>query len=157
MKHSVSQKHLASIGDVVVSFNLLEQFYHMITWGILTDSQELGRAVTAKMSFRKLREIALELYKKKNGEDGLYSEFLILKKKVDKIEDERDRIVHDLWMGVGGELSKIQTTMKQSIRTSYDDGKFIELLDMMDTTGDDLLYIFSRMIDQGKARALPFE
>jgi hypothetical protein len=115
IKHPVAKHHLVYIGDMTVSFALLEAAIQSVVWYLIGERQRIGQIITAELSFKNLRALAISLYLERNGED---SDYLTLKAFMDKaatLEGRRNQITHSIW-AVGKDpqsITRIKTTAKE--------------------------------------------
>jgi len=106
LQHPVPDEHLKHIGDITVSFALLESGLQSLTQSLLGAGQRLGQIVTAELSFRALRALTVSLYLQRNGEDETLEKFRELIKRAADVEEKRNQITHSLW-GAGRDASSI--------------------------------------------------
>ena len=108
MQHPVPKELLVHIGDMTVSFAMLELYLQELMRILLGDeSPRIGYIVSSHLSFRNLRAVAISLYKERYGEDGAYSELADLLREAGKLEDERNLITHSIW-GFGDDVASIK-------------------------------------------------
>ena len=69
LQHPVPPKLLTNIGDITVSFSLLENVLQMLVGALLREHQRIGQIITAQLAFKSLRALVDSLYKEKYGED----------------------------------------------------------------------------------------
>ncbi|MGV3598046.1 MAG: hypothetical protein ACO1PI_09265 [Bacteroidota bacterium] len=120
LKHPVPEKHLVQIGDLVVSFALLEeQLKQLVSLFMPWDESKI---VTAELSFKALRALVLSLFLKKLGEND--NDFIKIKafiRRAGKIEETRNKIMHSLW--AAGEdmdyITRIKATAKEGKGFQY--------------------------------------
>jgi hypothetical protein len=121
IKHPVKQHQLVLIGDMTVSFALLENNLQQLAWLLIAQGQRIGQIITAELSFRSLRALVLNLYLERYGKD---SDYLTLKGFIEKavtFEDRRNQITHSIW-GVGNDdqsILRIKTTAKEKTGLRY--------------------------------------
>ena len=105
--HLIPNEHIEAIGDVVVSVNLLE-------WNLIGLIQTLSkapelelRAIMAEMSLPKLKDFAVLLGKLNEPKmEARISETI---KRFQKIEDERNDVVHSVWMATPSVPREVKT------------------------------------------------
>lgn len=118
LKHPVPSKHLEKIGDITVSFALLENQIQFFIWsllGLTPRIQRIGQIITSELSFKKLRAVLISLYKETYGENDNYKKMRDLMNRAGKIEEKRNQITHSLW-GAGKDIdsvTRIKTTAKE--------------------------------------------
>jgi hypothetical protein len=116
LKHPVPEKHLKSIGDITVSFALLESQIQTLIGSMLNERQRIGQIVTAELSFKNLRALMISLYIERHGkEDEDFESLKKLMNRAGKVEEKRNQITHSLW--AAGEdansITRIKTTAKE--------------------------------------------
>lgn len=115
LQHPVPDEHLKHIGDITVSFALLENCLQALAQSLLGAGQRLGQIVTAEVSFKALRALTVSLYLQRNGEDEHLTQFRELIRRAADAEDKRNQITHSLW--AAGEnahsITRIKTTAKE--------------------------------------------
>ena len=115
LQHPVPDEHLKQIGDITVSFALLESCIQTLAQSLLGVGQRLGQVVTAELSFKGLRALTVSLYLRQIGEDEHLEAFRELIRRAGDIEAKRNQITHSLW-GAGAEVESItrfKTTAKE--------------------------------------------
>lgn len=116
LEHSIPPKHLQGIGNVVVSFSLLEMQLRMLCASLIADSFNTSSIITSEMSFSALTQLARSLFLAKRGKnDPDYKKFQSIIGQADKCSDQRNRIVHDMWaipVGQDKTVRKIRTWQK---------------------------------------------
>lgn len=113
--HLVPDTHLGKIGDITVSFASLEMGIQTLIGSLINEHQRVGQIVTAELSFRNLRALAISLYLERHGEDEDYDTLKELMKQSGDIESTRNNIVHSVW-GAGKDkdhITRIKMTAKQ--------------------------------------------
>lgn len=114
-QHPVRKENLEAIGDIVVSFALLEHSLQHLIGKLISQNQRIGKTITAELSFRNLRALAISLYLEKFGENQKYIELKKLMVAAGKLENERNKIIHSIW-GAGKDKNhntRIKTTAKE--------------------------------------------
>ncbi len=97
MSHFVPPAILVQIGDMTVSFALLEFEMRKVFIYLVNQSAHVGEILGSYLSFSNLRAAIISLYKERFGEDALYSDLRVLVSEAQKIEEERNTITHSLW------------------------------------------------------------
>lgn len=116
LQHPVPPALLVHIGDITVSFALLENTLQSLAWFLLNDHQRIGQIITAELSFKNLRALIISLYLERSGRNEDFDVLRKLMSRAKKIEDERNLITHSIW-GAGSAANKIvriKTTAKES-------------------------------------------
>jgi hypothetical protein len=115
LQHPVPEEHLKHIGDITVSFSVLEETLKFFLWEFITGDYRNVEIITANMPFSDIRPLAIGLYKQRYGEDD---NFKILQKYINqcaKIEERRNQITHSVWLA-GRDATSV-TRMKATLRT----------------------------------------
>ena len=115
LQHPVSNEHLKHIGDMTVSFAMLESVIQFFTWSLFADNQRIGQIVTAELSFNKLRALLISLYLERYGEDDDFKTLRSLMQRAAVVEEKRNQITHSVW-GAGDDadtITRIKTTAKE--------------------------------------------
>jgi hypothetical protein len=113
--HDVSPKVLVQIGDITVSFALLESSVRRFIGSFILGTRRVSKIVTAELSFKQLRALAISLYKERYGENEDFRDISALMKRAAKLEEERNRITHSEWSGDEATETafRIKTTAKE--------------------------------------------
>jgi hypothetical protein len=114
LQHPVPPELLVHIGDMTVSFALLETHLQMLMGSMLTDDQGVGQILSVTLPFRRLREVTASLYLHRHGDDEDFKRLTVLLQEAADIEEERNRITHSIW-GAGGKKGTV-ARMKMTIR-----------------------------------------
>ena len=115
MKHPVPEEHLKYIGDIMVSFALLESQIQTLIGSLIAEHQRVGQIITAELSFKNLLALAISLYLERHGEDDDYLKLKSFMSQAGNIEGTRNNITHSIW-GAGNDkdhITRIKTTAKQ--------------------------------------------
>jgi hypothetical protein len=158
LQHPVPDEHLKQIGDITVSFALVEKCMQTLAQSLLGAGQGLGQTVTAELSFKALRALTVSLYLERNGEDELWDEFRVLIKRTSDAEDERNQITHSLWTAGkdAASITRIKTTAKErhGIRFHFEDvttEQLSELARDIKILAGDIQAFWISLIKKGKA------
>jgi hypothetical protein len=156
LQHPVPEPILARIGDITVSFALLESTIQSITGSLIRD-QRIGQIITAELSFRRLRALTLALYRERHGEDNDFETLRSFMKRAENLEEQRNQITHSVWAAGDGAntVTRIKTTAKErhGIRfnfthTTEDD--LAAVADGMKVLAEDIQRFQIRLLEQGK-------
>jgi hypothetical protein len=115
MRHPVPEPILTQIGDITVSFALLESGFQSLAWSFIQDSQRIGQLITAELSFKNVRALALSLYRERHGDDADLATLRELLNRAADLEEKRNLIIHSVW-ATGEEeqtVTRIKATAKQ--------------------------------------------
>ena len=115
LQHPVPDEHLKHIGDITVSFALLESCLQTLAQSLLGAGQRLGQIITAEVSFKALRALTVSLYLERNGEDENIERFRALIRRASETEEKRNQITHSLWAAGqdAANITRIKTTAKE--------------------------------------------
>jgi hypothetical protein len=116
LTHPVPDQLLARIGDITVSFALLEMTIHTLAGSQLQESQRIGQIITAELSFRSLRALVMSLYRERHGEDADFEILRALMKRAGELEGKRNQITHSIWAAGDSPdtITRIKTTAKEA-------------------------------------------
>jgi hypothetical protein len=116
MQHSVPDIHLKSIGDITVSFSLLEWYLQIMVGSLLDENQKVSKIITSELSFKGVKALLMSLYIEKLGKDDAdYNQLKGLLNRCGQAEGKRNQITHSMW-GVGKNtdlITRIKTTAKE--------------------------------------------
>ena len=115
MQHSVPDVLLTQIGDMVVSFAMLELEIQLLMGGLIGRSQRIGQILGSYLSFSNLRAAAISLYLDRHGEDDDFTRLKDLMVRSGEIEEERNRITHSFWAagGTPSTAARIRITARE--------------------------------------------
>jgi hypothetical protein len=160
MKHPGPKEHLEYIGDMTVSFALLEAAVQSIVWTLIGEGQRIGNIIKAELSFKNLRTLGLNLYQERYGEDSNFRTFNSLMKKVDELEDRRNQFTHSIWaVGKDSEsLTRFKTTSKRNkgLHFQIEDVQTKDLADFViniQKLYDEIQGIWIHLLDRGTPEA----
>ncbi len=160
LKHPVPDEHLKHIGDITVSFALLENCIQTLAQSLLGAGQRLGQVVTAELSFKALRAMTVSLYLRQNGEDEHLVAFRELIRRAADAEEKRNQITHSLW-AAGAEadsITRIKTTAKErhGIRFHFENVTSRQLAEFareIKVLANDVQSFWRLLVQSGKANA----
>jgi hypothetical protein len=115
LQHPVPDEHLKAIGDITVSFALLESQIQFLIGSLIFEHQRIGQIITAELSFRNLRALLISLYLERHGEDDDFKVLRELMQQAGLAEAKRNQITHSVW-GAGKDkdhITRIKTTAKE--------------------------------------------
>jgi len=124
IEHRIPSKYLEKIGDITVSFAILENEIEYFIWALLGTNHFIEQIITVELSFKKLRALLVSLYKERYGENDNYKKMRDLMNRAGKIEEKRNQITHSLW-GAGKDIdsvTRMKTTAKEKcgLRTKFE-------------------------------------
>ncbi|MFZ1289580.1 MAG: hypothetical protein WAR79_05805 [Melioribacteraceae bacterium] len=132
VRHPVPDEHLKCIGDITVSFALLESSVQSLVWSMLNERQRIGQIVTAELSFRNLRSLLISLYIERHGkQDKDFGKLKELVERTASAEDKRNQITHSIWASCKelNSITRIKTTAKEKngFKFQFEDVKLNQL------------------------------
>lgn len=137
MQHTVPKDHLTEIGDMIVSFTLLESQIQSFIGSLIYEHQRIGQIITAELSFKNLRALLISLYLERHGEDKDFENLRELMKRSGKIEEKRNQITHSIWAaGIDkNHITRIKTTAKEKHGIRFKSEQF-SVKDLSDIVND---------------------
>ena len=97
VEHSIPEPLLTRIGDITVSFATLELQMQLLIDVLLVNEIRVTQIVTAELPFRALLPLATSLYRERHGEDADFDELREVLKRVEKVEQDRNLVMHSTW------------------------------------------------------------
>jgi hypothetical protein len=124
-QHPVPDEHLKHIGDMTVSFAMLEMLIEFFVVMFFPHKYRIGEIATAELSFKKLRALLTSLYLAHFGEDEGFQKLRDLMRRAATVEGRRDQITHSVW-GAGAEVdtitrTKATTKQKHGLRFQFEE------------------------------------
>lgn len=114
LEHPVPEKLLARIGDITVSFAILENVIQGLVRSFINEHQRVGQIITLEVPFKTLRALAISLYKDRHGADEDYRTLKALMTRASTLEERRNQITHSVWGGGGPDkVTRIKGTAKE--------------------------------------------
>lgn len=116
LEHPIPDPILTRIGDVTVSFALLESTFRTIATVLFRDTQQVADAATAELSFRNLRAVVSSLYRVRYRADEDFAALRALSKLAAELEKQRNDMTHSIWAAGSGDdeaVTRIKTTAKE--------------------------------------------
>jgi hypothetical protein len=115
MQHPVPAKLLVHIGVITVSFALVEMQIQSLIGSLIREHQRVGQIITAELSFKGLRALAVSLYMERHGEDADFKPLRELMNRAAKVEETRNQIAHSIWASgdSADSITRIKTTAKE--------------------------------------------
>jgi hypothetical protein len=115
LEHPAPEEHLKHIGDITVSFSVLEETLKFFLWGFITGDYRIVEIITANLPFRNIRTLLIGLYKERYGEDTDFKTLHEYILQCERIEEKRNQITHSVWLA--GQDATSVTRMKATLRT----------------------------------------
>ena len=163
-KHPVPIKLLTQIGEMTVSFAMLESNIQALLGSLIQEHQRIGQILAAQLSFKMLRATVSSLYRERHGEDNDFKTLKNLLRNAGKIEQERNKIIHSIW-GAGKTVDtikrlKITSREKHGFQfqsEDYDEKKFIVFNKKIKKLTLNFITLSIALIDNGKAINNPID
>jgi hypothetical protein len=154
----VAEPLLVRIGDITVSFALLESEIQGLAHALLGRHQRVGQIITAQVSFPQLCTLATRLYRERNGDDADLEVLRELMARAADLGAKRNQIVHSVW-GAGKTretVTRIKVTAKADRAIRFD---FVDVgSDDLRVVADDLKHLADEvqrftiaLVEAGKA------
>lgn len=99
LQHNVPDEMLAAIGDMTVSFSLVEQMMAHFCDGFVQGPQRTSQMAFTLLSFRNLRTLAGALYREIFEEDDGFKTLKLILTRAARLEETRNRLIHSEWIG----------------------------------------------------------
>lgn len=155
--HPVPEQHLTHIGDITVSFALLESTIQSLVGSLIYEHQRIGQIITAELSFKSLRALLITLYIERHGEDDDFVRLREFMRCAAAVEEKRNQITHSIW-GTGEDaktITRIKTTAKEKygIRFQFESFKAEELKAValeIRRLAEELQQLHSALLEKGK-------
>ena len=147
----MGRKSNEALGTVTREFSALEFMWITVTWSLMqNEDATVGQIMTAKMSFRNVREAAwsLTLHRFEDAPEEIEI-MRIAKGSAEKAEEERNLIVHSAWFHSGemGEGRMKITTGKTGLQFRHEPFTLTDInnvLMVVETARQDLLHFIIR-------------
>ena len=165
LRHPVPEAILARIGDITVSFALLESAIQSVAGSLIAEHQRVGQIITAELSFQKLRALLVSLYIERHSEnDNDFETLRSLNCRAAELEGKRNQITHSIWAAgdAPGTVTRIKTTAKESrgihfVFEQMDVAAFKAIADDLKKLAREYLHFHFHLLKSGKAINNPFE
>ena len=150
----------AGLGRVVVAWSQFEHNLAATTMNLITPDIDTAISVVKELRFRALADAALNVYRAHIGEDSGLKDLSAIIKRAEKLEPQRNQLVHATYF-MRADLSKTKVALfkvsakRKGIKRV---SKFIEVHDLDSLAHDigqlsnDLLALYHRLIEQGKTK-----
>jgi len=158
LQHPIPSKFLEQIGDITVSFAMLEMNIKILIGSLIGEHQRIGQIITADLAFKSLRPLAIGLYKERHGKDADFNTLDELMKRVETAAEKRNQITHSFW--AASNIADTITRVKPIARVKHGfDFHFVALSESdlvaialeLKTLAAEVLDFWLHLMDQGKA------
>ena len=158
LQHPVPAVLLTHIGDVTVSFALLEGQIQFLMDALIGRPQRVGQILGSYFSFSNLRAATISLYLERHGEDDDFGTLKELMARAGKIEEERNRITHSMW-GAGStatSAARLKITARESRgfhfeSEDYDEAKMAKFASSIKDLAGEIMALTIDLLDRRKA------
>ena len=158
VEHPVRSEFLVLIGDMTVSFAVLEMQIEILLETLIGEDQRVGQIIASQLSFARLRATVIGIYGERYGDDSGLHTLKQLMRQAAEIEQERNRITHSIW-GKGTSpdtITRIRLTCRERSGVQlqfedYDEAKFLEFNDRIKRLCNNFFIFYSRLLQKGKA------
>ncbi|KKP90711.1 MAG: hypothetical protein UR94_C0024G0023 [Parcubacteria group bacterium GW2011_GWA2_36_10] len=145
------------IGEISCNFSLLELYLSCFITRLISEDTKIGTIVTCEMSFQNLLKAFHSLLKYKINNEKDLKEANKLVKKLNSLEQERNKIVHSVYLSESDSknIVRLKTTAKQNhgLKTTTEPvnlKKFTLLNEEIDQAIKDLYALFKKLYkDEG--------
>ena len=143
---------------MTVSFAMLESAIQILVWYLIAEHQRIGQIITAELSFKNRRALAISQYLERNGEDFDYLTLKAFMEKTARLEGRRNQITHSLW-AAGKDpqsITRIKTTAKEKngLQFQFEDVQATDLSDFVseiEQLAEDIQLFWIHLLENGKA------
>jgi hypothetical protein len=137
-------RYWMALGKMMVNFSTLEHVITAAVWTLMGGDATPLRIMTIEMSSRQLRDAAEALAHERITDTTLRDRFVALLKQAKKLEDERNRLTHTIWI-LSGSTPGVPQTLKITAK-----GKLKEVLtdwpiDKLEASADDLFSLIDEI------------
>ncbi|UFH52529.1 hypothetical protein [Spirosoma sp. KNUC1025] len=101
--HPVPEPFLNQIGDLTVSFSLLEEVIKDLVRLCIKHTDRVIQIITAELSFKNIRALVINLFSERGKTDQYYLKVKELMKRAAFIEERRNQIIHGSWLAGSNE------------------------------------------------------
>jgi hypothetical protein len=158
VEHPAGPELLIQIGDMTVSFTLLELRIQMLLSALIGQQHGVGQVIATQLPFARLRATVAGVYRERHGEDDDFQTLKQLLDEAAEIEQERNRITHSIW-GMRNSSHKI-TRMKPTCRQKrglqfqfeqYDEARFVHFNNRIKRLIGGFIGFHDALLEKGKA------
>ena len=156
MQHPVPDVLLTQIGDMTVSFAMLESITQSLIGALIGRPQPVGQIISSYLSFSNLRAAVISLYIDRHGESAEFNTLKDLMTCSGKIEEERNRITHSFWGAAGSASAKSFRYIareKQGFRFAselYDEPRLVAFTSGIKNLSGEMMQFTFDLADRGK-------
>ena len=142
-------EYVTDVGRVVVNFQHLEFLIVRLIWIMAAADENIGQRITAGVSFSKLLDLLASVFHYRVQERAMLDEFDHLIKRVRKVNEDRNRVVHSWWFidFDSGANSGTPSRLKFTARGARTDSENIDMY-ALSVSAVQLSDDFSKFIDK---------
>jgi hypothetical protein len=114
MHRNRKDRFLAALGLISVNFQCLEKHMEFFAWALIGEEQGVGQIVTSQLSFQRLCDLLVSLFRYRTEDSGLIQELEGLVKRASQVVGERDIATHSCWAGdLDLDILRVKVTAKR--------------------------------------------
>jgi hypothetical protein len=110
---------LRALGRVTASFAALEAEIAYLVW-LMLPTLTTGFIVTAELSARSVRNLALALFRDLSPKPAMLNELAALLKQADAAEQKRNRLLHSIWLTTPKGIVRHKITAKGALQIALE-------------------------------------
>jgi len=117
----LTNEHLRAIGNITVMFIVLEDTISFHIWALIGNDQQLGRTITAELSFKQKVALLSSLFRHRASSSEELKELKQLLSQVMQAEEKRNAVIHSGWIGgnAQGIITRVKDTAKISLGLKF--------------------------------------
>jgi hypothetical protein len=124
LKHPAPKEHLQHIGDITVSFAVLESSIQFFASSLIHEAN-IANIIMAELAFKNLRALVISLYLERHGRDDDFVTLRGYMNRAARVEEKRNQIIHSVW-GAGknaNTITRVKATAKEKhgLRFQFED------------------------------------
>jgi hypothetical protein len=114
MHMSKKKRFLEALGLISANFQCLEMYMQIFAWDLIGEDQNVGQIVTSQLSFQRLCDLLVSLFKYRTKDSRLIQELERLVKRASEVAGQRDVAIHSCWAGdLETEILRVKMTAKR--------------------------------------------
>jgi hypothetical protein len=95
---NVSDDLLKQLGRISVNFQFMETHIAFLTWIFIKSDQRTGQIVTANLSFSRLCDVCMSLFRHRYADQALLEKLDAIIKRASESENQRNLLMHSMWL-----------------------------------------------------------
>jgi hypothetical protein len=155
--HPVPSELLTHIGDITVSFALLELQLQILLDALDKERSRSTRVLVLYLSFGDLCAAILSVYRERFGEDHDFEALQSLIVEATKLSDERNRITHSYWASgdTPASITRLKSTARlrkgvEHVQEQYDAARLSGVAVRIQDACEDLVRFTFKRCENGK-------